>query len=147
MLFAFDLSGAEMMFESGYLKGPGDFYTFIVTNPSGNVNVTFDHPESSAYFMVKVEDEYGILREYDLNEGKIITLSGRGDFYVTIYSRIGAGEWTAAYELGAVSDPTIPKDTIPHPHPYMDTPVTATKNIEIQTPINASPTRNPVAII
>ncbi len=132
LLFAFAPSGAETMFESGYLNGSGDSYTFVVTNPGGNVNVTFDYPESSAHFMVKVKDEYGILREYDLNKGKIITLSGSGDFYITIYSNIGSGEWTATYETGIASDPTSPEEITPPLHPYTGTPVPATKDVKIK---------------
>ena len=108
LLSTSSLSSAEAIFESGYLKGPTDSYTFTVNNPGGNVNITFNHPGSSVQFMVKIEDEYGILKEYDLNKGRIITLSGRGDFYVTIYSRTGAGEWTATYEVGTAPDPIHP---------------------------------------
>jgi len=88
--------------ESGYLSGPGASYTFTIN--AGNVTyveVPFTYPAGSVDFWVKVvgQDGYTVLADFDLDNGEIIQLSGGGTFYLTIYSRMGAGNWSATYNL------------------------------------------------
>ncbi len=86
--------------ESGYLAGPGASYTFVV-NAGNNtyVEVPFTYPKGSVKFWVKVVGQDGstVLGDFDLDNGEIIQLSGGGTFYVTIYSKMGAGNWSATY--------------------------------------------------
>jgi hypothetical protein len=88
--------------ESGYLSGPNASYTFTVN--AGNVTyveVPFTYPKGSVDFWVKVvgQDGYTVLGDFDLDNGEVIQLSGGGTFYLTIYSRMGAGNWSATYSL------------------------------------------------
>lgn len=88
--------------ESGYLNGPGDSYNFTVdAGTQSQVDVVFDYPYGSVDFWVKVvgEDGYTVLGDFDLDNGEIIQLLGGGTFYLTIYSRMGAGYWSGTYEL------------------------------------------------
>jgi hypothetical protein len=88
--------------ESGHLSGPGDSYTFTVE--AGNVSyveVPFTYPKGPADFWVKVvgQDGTSVLGDFDLDNGEVIQLSGGGTFYLTIYSRLGEGDWSASYNL------------------------------------------------
>ncbi len=81
--------------ESGYLNGPGSSYTFTVN--AGNVNyleVPFTYPKGQVKFWVKVvgQDGSSVLGDFDLDNGEVIQLSGGGTFYLTVYSKMGAGE-------------------------------------------------------
>ncbi len=87
-------------YEGGYLAGPGASYTFVIN--AGDVTyleVPFTYPVGSVDFWVKVvgQDGYTVLGDFDLDNGDIIQLSGGGTFYVTIYSKMGAGNWSATY--------------------------------------------------
>jgi hypothetical protein len=87
-------------YEGGYLAGPGASYTFTVN--AGTVTyleVPFTYPKGSVDFWVKVvgQDGYTVLGDFDLDNGEIIQLSGGGTFYVTVYSKMGAGNWSATY--------------------------------------------------
>jgi hypothetical protein len=86
--------------ESGYLAGPGASYTFTVNAGSVTyLEVPFTYPVGSVDFWVKVVGQDGstVLGDFDLDNGEIIQLSGGGTFYVTIYSKSGAGNWSASY--------------------------------------------------
>jgi hypothetical protein len=100
--------------ESGYLSGPGASYTFTINAGSVQyLEVPFTYPVGSVDFWVKVvgQDGYTVLGDFDLDNGEIIQLSGGGTFYLTIYSKMGAGNWNATYNLapggggGAVMPP------------------------------------------
>ncbi len=87
-------------YEGGYLAGPGASYTFTVNAGSITyLEVPFTYPVGSVDFWVKVvgQDGYTVLGDFDLDNGDIIQLSGGGTFYVTIYSKMGAGNWSATY--------------------------------------------------
>ena len=93
--------------ESGYLNGPGDSYNFTVNaGTQYQVDVVFDYPYGSVDFWVKIvgEDGYTVLGDFDLDNGEVIQLLGGGTFYLTIYSRMGAGYWSGTYELGSAMD-------------------------------------------
>ncbi len=86
--------------QSGYLAGPGASYTFVVNAGSVTyIEVPFTYPKGSVDFWVKVVGQDGstVLGDFDLDNGEIIQLSGGGTFYVTIYSKMGAGNWSATY--------------------------------------------------
>ncbi len=87
-------------YEGGYLAGPGASYTFTVNAGSVTyLEVPFTYPAGSVDFWVKVvgQDGYTVLGDFDLDNGEIIQLSGGGTFYVTVYSKMGAGNWSATY--------------------------------------------------
>jgi hypothetical protein len=87
-------------YEGGYLAGPGASYTFTVNAGSITyLEVPFTYPVGSVDFWVKVvgQDGYTVLGDFDLDNGEIIQLSGGGTFYVTVYSKMGAGNWSATY--------------------------------------------------
>ena len=89
--------------ESGYLSGPGASYTFTINAGSVSyLEVPFTYPVGSVDFWVKVvgQDGYTVLGDFDLDNGEIIQLSGGGTFYLTVYSKMGAGNWSATYNLG-----------------------------------------------
>jgi len=86
--------------ESGYLSGPGASYTFVINAGSNNyLEVPFTYPKGSVKFWVKVigQDGTSVLGDFDLDNGEIIQLSGGGTFYLTVYSKMGAGNWSASY--------------------------------------------------
>lgn len=91
-----------MSLETGYLSGPGEFRTFIVNAKINYVEVTFSYPKGATDFWVKVigEDGIEVLGDFDLDNGEIIQLTGGGIFYLKIYSRAGAGNWSAVYREG-----------------------------------------------
>ena len=87
-------------YEGGYLAGPGASYTFTVNAGSVTyLEVPFTYPVGSVDFWVKVvgQDGYTVLGDFDLDTGEVIQLSGGGTFYVTVYSKMGAGNWSATY--------------------------------------------------
>jgi len=88
--------------EVGFLEGSGDFKTFIVNAHVDYVEITFTYPTGRADFWVAVlgEDGTSKLGDFDLDNGEIIQLIGGGVFYVKIYSKEGAGEWSAVYSEG-----------------------------------------------
>jgi hypothetical protein len=100
----YDLSPAEAkkfgITESGYLSGPGKSDTFTVNAGSVQyLEVPFTYPVGPVEFWVKVVGEDGrtVLGDFNLDNGYVIQLSGGGIFYLTIYSKMGAGKWSATY--------------------------------------------------
>ncbi len=88
--------------ERGYLKGPGDSYSFKVT--AGNIDelrLSFQIPGEPADFWVKItaEDEKTLLDDIKLRKGYDIVLLNGGTFHLTVYSRAGEGNWSATYIL------------------------------------------------
>ncbi len=88
--------------ETGYLSGPGEFRTFIINAKIDYVEVTFSYPKGTADFWVRVigEDGIEVLGDFDLDNGEIIQLMGAGTFYLKVYSKEGAGNWSAVYREG-----------------------------------------------
>jgi transglutaminase-like putative cysteine protease len=87
---------------SGYLTGPGDSYTFTINAGRDNfVGVYFTYPRGAADFWVKVMGRDGrtVLGDFDLDSGQVVPLSGGGTFYLTVYSRSGAGRWSTLYHV------------------------------------------------
>jgi hypothetical protein len=80
--------------QSGYLSGPGASYSFTVSNPG---DVTFSYPKGSVDFWVTVASPNGSVSNFDLDNGEVIQLKASGMYNLTIYSKRGAGYWSAAY--------------------------------------------------
>ncbi|MBN1573249.1 MAG: hypothetical protein JW984_08660 [Deltaproteobacteria bacterium] len=90
--------------QTGYLNGPGDSYTFSVdAGTTKLVEVPFEYPKGSVDFWVKVigKDGNTVLGDFDLDEGSVIQLINGDVFYLTVYSKGGAGYWSANYTIGA----------------------------------------------
>ena len=86
----------------GTLRAPGDTHTFTVDAGSDElVELLFTYPKGSADFWVKVvdEDQTTVLGDFDLDNGVIIQLIGGGVFYISVYSRGGAGDWRVEYAI------------------------------------------------
>jgi hypothetical protein len=86
--------------EGGYLSGPGASYTFTVNAGSNNfLEVPFTYPKGQASFWVRVVGQDGstVLGDFDLDKGEVVQLMGGGTFYLTVYSKTGAGNWSAKY--------------------------------------------------
>ncbi len=66
------------------------------------IEVTFSYPKGTADFWVRVigEDGVEILGDFDLKNGEIIQLMGGGTYYLKVYSKEGAGNWSAVYREG-----------------------------------------------
>lgn len=95
--------------QSGYLNGPGDSYTFSLDAGTVRfVEVPFTYPEGSVDFWVKVVGKDGttVLGDFDLDNGEIIQLKGGDVFFLTIYSKGGAGYWSTKYTIGGGSSAT-----------------------------------------
>ena len=97
-LIVLTAQAADAYLDEGRLSGAGANYTFAVNAGTEQmVEVTFTYPVGSADFWVKVigEDGKTVLGDYDLDEGRYVHLGGGGTFYLTVYSRAGAGDWRA----------------------------------------------------
>lgn len=82
----------------GYLNGSAwdGMWSFDVYRDY--LEVTFSYPKGSVDFWVEVTGENGqVLGNFDLDNGEIIQLSGGGTFYMRIYSRSGAGNWSCTW--------------------------------------------------
>jgi hypothetical protein len=93
----------------GYLKGPGDSSSFKVeAGDIDELRVSFTIPAAPADFRVKIvgEDKKTLLDDVKLVKGYDIVLLNGGTFYLTVYSKAGEGNWSAAYVLGADDDTT-----------------------------------------
>jgi len=91
-----EMTGAS---ESGYLNGPGDSVQFLVEAEEPTLTITFEYPAGEADFWVYVTDAYGnpVMDWWDLDTGTVLSLAGNQNYYVTIYSMSGAGEWSASW--------------------------------------------------
>jgi hypothetical protein len=89
--------------QNGYLNGTGASYTFSLDAGTDDfVELPFVYPEGSVDFWVKVvgEDGVKVLGDFDLDNGEIIQLKGGRVFFLTIYSKAGAGAWSTSYTIG-----------------------------------------------
>ena len=57
------------------------------------------YPKGQASFWVRVVGQDGstVLGDFDLDKGEVVQLMGGGTFYLTVYSKTGAGNWSAKY--------------------------------------------------
>ena len=83
--------------EHGYLKGTGESSSFTITSPGPTTDITVSYPKGSVDFWVSTVDQSGTVSRYDLDNWDSIRLTGAGLFTVTVYSRNGAGDWTAEF--------------------------------------------------
>jgi len=84
---------------SGFLKGPEDADRFDLIAQHKHVDVSYTWPRGETDFWVRVYGKtMNELGNFDLDDGDIIELTGGGKFTLEIYSRQGAGKWTASYK-------------------------------------------------
>lgn len=85
--------------ESGYLNGPGDSVQFLVESDEPTLTITFEYPAGEADFWAYMSDEQGntVMDWWDLDIGTVVSLAGNQNYYITIYSRAGSGDWSASW--------------------------------------------------
>jgi hypothetical protein len=81
----------------GKLRGTNDSNEFDVFLDSTYVEVTFDYPSGSQFYVKVLGKSGNELGEFDLSEGEIIELSGGGKFTLIVHSVGGSGAWSATY--------------------------------------------------
>lgn len=93
MLFSFSMVRADFM--KGYLDEMGDSDYFVLYTDKDELEVEFDYPSGSSYWVLILGEAGEKLGYFDLTEGEIIRLTGGGYFTVVIISHQGDGKWTA----------------------------------------------------
>ena len=81
----------------GKLRGTNDSNKFDVVLDSTYVEVEFDYPSDSLFYVKVLGKSGNELGEFDLAEGEIIELSGGGKFSLIVHSVGGGGAWSATY--------------------------------------------------
>jgi len=82
---------------SGYIKDNTDEDEFAVLADSGDVDVVFDWPDGTEFWVTVYGRNHDELKDFDLTEGDTINLSGGGLFFLEVYSASGSGAWAAAW--------------------------------------------------
>lgn len=101
--------------EHGYLRGTGDSSSFEILGPGGTIDVIFSYPRGSVDFWVSAVDQSGTVSRYDLDNWDSVRLTGTGVFTITIYSRNGAGNWSAEFDLADLPLKSSPTGVAPSP--------------------------------
>jgi len=85
---------------SGYLWGGGASATFEVFVDTEAVAIDFDWPQGIVDFRIRGygDEPEELLIDQPLADGDLLTLTGPGIYYMTIYSEWGSGCWEAAIE-------------------------------------------------
>lgn len=85
---------------SGYLWGADASATFEVFVDTEAVSLDFDWPQGIVDFRVKGygDEPDELLIDQPLADGDVLTLTGPGIYYMTIYSRWGSGCWEVTIE-------------------------------------------------
>jgi hypothetical protein len=94
------LSQENMCGHSGYLWGSDAETTFEVFVDTEAVALTFDWPRGIVDFRVRGygDEPEELLIDQPLADGDILTLTGPGIYYITIYSEWGSGCWEVTIE-------------------------------------------------
>jgi hypothetical protein len=82
---------------AGKLRGTNDSNKFDVFIDSNYVEVEFDYPSDSQFYVKVLGKTGNELGEFNLSEGEIIELSGGGKFSLIVHSLGGGGAWSATY--------------------------------------------------
>jgi len=82
---------------AGVLRGVNDSNKFDVFTEKDKLEVEFDWPDDSSYYVKVLGTTGNELGDFDLAEGKVIELTGGGKFSLVVYSKKGEGPWTATY--------------------------------------------------
>ncbi|MGQ9707033.1 MAG: hypothetical protein ACUVWP_08585 [bacterium] len=94
-LFAFTVGEADLVEITGNISSKNEENSFTVHCNMKTVEIAFEYPEE-AEFWVMVNGEYGDkLGDFNLKDGKYITLTGGGTFTLTVYAKKGKGDWSA----------------------------------------------------
>jgi hypothetical protein len=81
----------------GKLRGTNDSNKFDVFLDSTYVEVEFDYPSGSEFYVKVLGKSGDELGEFELSEGEIIELTGGGKFSLIVHSTGGGGPWSATY--------------------------------------------------
>lgn len=82
----------------GYLDEMGDSDYFTVYAEEETLEITFDYPSGTEFWVLVLGEDGEKLGYFDLTEGEIIRLTGGGYFTAVIISHYGDGKWTAHWE-------------------------------------------------
>jgi hypothetical protein len=93
ILFSFNIARAEFM--KGYLDEMGDSDYFLLYTDKDEIDVEFDYPAGTSFWVLVLGENGDKLGYFDLSEGEIIKLTGGGYFTCVIISHRGDGKWTA----------------------------------------------------
>jgi hypothetical protein len=93
ILFSFSMMHAD--FIKGYLDEMGDSDHFLLYTDKDAVEVEFDYPSGTSFWVLILGETGEKLGYFDLTEGEIISLTGGGYFTCVIISHQGDGKWTA----------------------------------------------------
>jgi hypothetical protein len=94
------LAAAAYGFEgsvSGYVTDNTDEDEFTVLADSKDIDVVFDWPAGTSFWVTVYGRNHDELAEFDLTEGDTINLTGGGLFYLEVFSKSGYGAWSAAW--------------------------------------------------
>lgn len=96
ILFSFTTASGDFL--KGYLDEMGDADYFVIYTAEDKLEVEFDYPSGSEFWVLVLGEAGGKLGYFDLTDGEIIKLSGGGYFTMVIISHQGDGKWTAWWE-------------------------------------------------
>jgi len=83
---------------AGKLRGTNDSNKFDLFLDSDYVEVEFDVPSGSAFYVKVLGKSGNELGEFDLADSDVIELSGGGKFTLIVHSQGGGGAWSATYQ-------------------------------------------------
>ena len=98
---------------SGYLWGSGASAAFEVFVDTEAVSLDFDWPQGIVDFRVKGygDEPDELLIDQSLADGDLLTLTGPGIYYITIYSKWGSGCWEVIIEPTTIPEENDTDDT------------------------------------
>ncbi len=82
---------------SGYIKDNTDEDEFAVLADSVDIDVIFDWPAGTEFWVTVYGRDHNELEDFDLTEGDTINLTGGGPFFLEVYSVSGIGAWAAEW--------------------------------------------------
>ena len=82
---------------SGYIKDNTDEDEFAVLADSSDIDVIFDWPAGTEFWVIVYGRDHNELEDFDLTEGDTINLTGGGLFFLEVYSVSGIGAWAAEW--------------------------------------------------
>lgn len=82
---------------SGYITDNTDEDEFALLADSDDIDVIFDWPAETVFWVTVYGRDHNELAEFDLTEGDTINLTGTGLFFLEVFSTSGYGAWSAEW--------------------------------------------------
>ena len=83
---------------SGYITDNTDEDEFALLADSDYIEVDFEFPDGTQFWVTVYGRNHNELGEFDLTEGTTIELTGTGLFYLEVFSKSGSGTWSAEWD-------------------------------------------------